>query len=187
MKSEKPTRSATPAWGSIAVLLALSVLFGLFILPRIRSSNSKLVGVPAPTFTLPVLDPAESGNRLALRDLRGKVVVLDFWASWCAPCREQIPIIERVVRRAESRGLVAVGVNTGDDRAAALAFLRSRAMSYASVFDATREVASAYGVTTLPTLIIIDRSGQIVAVRTSVVRQRELESLIESALATTSS
>ncbi|HMJ09852.1 MAG TPA: TlpA disulfide reductase family protein [Polyangiaceae bacterium] len=180
--NEKPTRSATPAWASIAVLLLSSVIFGLFILPRFRPSQAKLVGVPAPTFTLPVLDTEESGNRLALLDLKGKAVILDFWASWCRPCREQMAILDRLAEPLRKRGVVIVGVNTGDEREDALGFLRSRTLAYTSVFDETRHVTQAYDVEVLPTLVLIDRRGQIAAVRSSVVSQRELEELLEETL-----
>lgn len=182
MSSKKPTRSAQPAWASLAVVLAVSAFFGLVVLPRMRPARSKLVGVPAPTFTLPVLDATEPGNRLSLRDLRGKAIVLDFWASWCGPCRQQIPIIDRIARRFENRGLVVIGVNTGDELPQALSFLSSRSLAYASVFDEERHVTLAYDVKVLPTLILVDREGKIAAVRTSVVREPELEELVKSAL-----
>jgi thiol-disulfide isomerase/thioredoxin len=179
---EKPTQSGKPAWASLAVLIALSVVFGLFILPRFRASSSRLAGVPAPLFALPVLDAENSGNRLALRDLRGKAVILDFWASWCRPCREQMPIVERIAERFRDRGLVVVGVNTSDEEADARNFVQSRSMSYASVFDLAREASAAYGVQVLPTLVIIDRQGRIVDVRTSIVGEGELEDLAQKAL-----
>lgn len=182
MKPEKSTQSARPAWASLSVLIGLAVVFGLFVLPRFRPSRSELVGVPAPTFALPVLDETTPGNRLALRDLRGKAVVLDFWASWCGPCRQQTAIMDEIAKRFESRGLVVVGVNTGDERQDALDFLRSRSNSYASVFDETREVTLAYQVKVLPTLVIIDRQGRIRDIRTSVVREAELEKLVEEAI-----
>lgn len=178
----KLTRSATPAWASLAVLLLLSIVFGLFILPRFRPSGSKLVGIPAPAFTLPVIDAEESGNRLALVDLKGKAVILDFWASWCRPCRDQMGILDRMAEQLRGRGVVVVGVNTGDERPDALAFLRGRPIRYTSVFDATRQVTLAYDVDVLPTLVLIDREGRIAAVRSSVVSQRELEALLEDSL-----
>ncbi|HEY6560289.1 MAG TPA: TlpA disulfide reductase family protein [Polyangiaceae bacterium] len=180
--SSKPTRSATPAWASLAVLLLLSVLFGLFILPRFRPSDSRLVGIPAPAFTLPVLDVEESGNRLSLDDLQGKAVILDFWASWCRPCREQMGILDGMAERLRGQGVVIVGVNTGDGRPDALAFLRGRPVTYTSVFDATRQVTQAYDVDVLPTLVLIDRAGRIAAVRSSVVSRRELDALLEESL-----
>lgn len=181
-ESSKPIRSATPAWASLAVLLLLSVVFGLFILPRFRPSGSKLVGIPAPAFTLPVLDAEESGNRLSLDDLKGKAVILDFWASWCRPCREQMGILDSMAAGLRQQGVVIVGVNTGDERPDALAFLRGRPVTYTSVFDATREVTRAYDVDVLPTLVLIDREGRIASVRSSVMSQRELEALLDDAL-----
>ncbi len=119
---------------------------------------------------------------MRLSELRGKTVVLDFWASWCAPCRAQAPIIDKLARQHEKDGdLVVVGVNTSDEQEAAIQFARSHNLAYTMLYDEQNQVARAYSVTGLPTLIVVDRAGKIVAVRRSVVRQKELEQLVATA------
>ncbi len=108
-------------------------------------------------------------------------VVIDFWASWCAPCREQAPIVDDVARRYRGKGLIVVGIDTGDERDAAVRFAQSRGLSYAALFD-SGDVAAAYRVDGLPTLVVIDRNGRIVTTRRSVVRREDLEQLVEEAL-----
>jgi thiol-disulfide isomerase/thioredoxin len=109
-------------------------------------------------------------------------VIIDFWASWCAPCRAQAPIIDKLAREHESANdLVVVGVNTSDEHESALEFARSANLSYPMVYDEQNRVAAAYSVTGLPTLIVVDKAGKIVSVRRSVVRKSELEQLVERA------
>lgn len=177
----KSSKTADPRLGLKLVggLLILSLLVGYAVLPMLQPGRSRLVGVPAPEFTLPVIYNGEPGSRLSLGDLRGKTVVIDFWASWCAPCRAQAPIIDRVARAHESGDVVILGVSTsGDDWADAVSFARGHNLSYTSVFDRDGTVARAYGVRSLPTLVVVDADGQIAAVRTRVVKEREIEALI---------
>src|SRR4051812_24326348 len=101
-----------------ALVLGFSLFMGLFVLPYLgakTAEKSELVGKPAPDFLLPYVTPAERGQSQRLSDLQGHVVVLDFWASWCGPCREQTPVLERVARKLGERVLV-LGVGTSDER-----------------------------------------------------------------------
>jgi cytochrome c biogenesis protein CcmG, thiol:disulfide interchange protein DsbE len=166
----------------IAFVLAFVALVGFAVLPHFDPGRSRLVGLPAPEFTLPVMIGGEPGSRLSLGSLRGEVVVLDFWASWCAPCRAQAPLIDRVARRMQGKGVSIVGISTsGDDWGRAVRFAQSQDLSYETVFDAEGQVASAFGVDVLPTLVVLDRDGIIRAVRTRSVREDELVDLIEAA------
>lgn len=163
-------------------VLLFVIVLGVTVLPHFDPGRSRLVGLPAPEFTLPIMIGGEPGNRLALRDLRGDVVVLDFWASWCAPCRAQAPVIDKVARAYEGKDVSVVGVSTSnDDWGRAVRFAQSLDLQYPSVFDAEGRVAAAYKVQALPTLVVIDPSGNVSAVRTRSVREEELGSLIEEA------
>jgi thiol-disulfide isomerase/thioredoxin len=181
MTKLKETTNPKQAWVTLALVVGVTAFFLFVILPYMRP-KSPLEGAGAPDFALPVIHGGEPGNRIRLSDLRGKTVILDFWASWCAPCRAQAPIIDKLAREHEAADdLVVVGVNTSDEHEAALQFARSQNLSYPMVYDEQNRVAAAYKVTGLPTLIVVDKTGKIVTVRSSVVRKKELEELVERA------
>jgi thiol-disulfide isomerase/thioredoxin len=181
MTKAKASRSGL----TVALVLGGAVLFGLLALPRLGSDP--LVGAQPRDFALPRLSATgpggASGKPVRLSELAGKAVILDFWASWCGPCREQAPIVDRVAQSYAGRGLVALGVVTDDDPRAALRFLAEHPVRYPSVIDEQREAARAFGVQGLPTIVALDRAGRVVAVRRSLVRQAELAGIAEAALA----
>lgn len=166
----------------IGIVVLVVAVLGYTVLPLMDPARSKLLGEMAPDFTLPVMLNGEPGSRMSLSDLRGRVVVLDFWASWCAPCRAQAPVIDRVARGRDGKDVVFLGVSTsGDSWANAVDFAKSENLSYASVFDGESAVGNAYRIRTLPTVVIIDPEGTVRAVRSRVVRERELEAMIDDA------
>ncbi|HXF83681.1 MAG TPA: TlpA disulfide reductase family protein [bacterium] len=114
-------------------------------------------GPPAPDFRLRAFD----GRSIGLSDFAGRVVVLNFWASWCTPCKEEMPTLERVWREFRGRGVVVLGVNVLDDRRQAEAFLQAFGITYPNVFDPGQERMLAYRVTGLPTTVFIDRQRRI--------------------------
>ena len=176
----KPTKDVRQAWLLAAVALGLIFFFGLVVLPYIDPATGS--GQQAQDFSLEVIHGGEPGNRLRLHDLRGKVVVLDFWASWCKPCRAQSPIVDAVAKKFESDEVMVVGVNTGDTRRLAQAFLKEHPVSYASVIDEEGTTSRAFGVTTLPTIVVIDRQGRITYSAAKVVSARTLSELVTEAL-----
>ena len=118
---------------------------------------------------------------MRLSALAGKVVVLDFWASWCGPCKKQMPILDRVAQSYADTGVTFVGVSTDTDADAALEFLKATPVSYSSVLDLTGEVSRDFGVTGLPTLVIIDAEGKVTHNDARLVGERSLRDLIEAA------
>lgn len=133
-----------------------------------RAPASSLVGRPAPDFTLPVLagGPSGGGGRLSLHSLRGRPVVLNFWASWCAPCRAETPLLVRLSRTYGPRGVAFVGVDVEDDAADARRFIGQNHIGYTVVASADPKVTASYAVPGLPTTVFIDRSG--------VIRERQI-------------
>ena len=162
--------------------LAAGVLLAVALCPRFSASSNPRVGTPAPAFTLEVVHNGEAGARLDLSSLQGRPVILDFWATWCGPCRMEAPILERVAQRYKDRGLVVVGVNTADAPGRAGPVAAKLGLSYPIVFDAGKDVGDAYGVESLPTLVIVGRDGQVKAVRTGLVDEASLEALIAQSL-----
>jgi peroxiredoxin len=101
------------------------------------------------------------GQPIRMADLRGKVVIVDFWASWCEPCREEMPVLERLHRRYRERGLVVVGVSVDRTERNARAFLRRTRVSFPIIHDASHRIANRYSPPKMPSSYIIDRRGII--------------------------
>jgi thiol-disulfide isomerase/thioredoxin len=185
--TNKKPRASEASTGYLigGLVLAFSLFMGLFVLPNLgarKPESSPLVGSPAPDFLLPLVSPAERGKQLRLSDLQGKAVVLDFWASWCAPCRAQTPVLERVAKAVGNEKLRVVGVGTSDDRASITRFLDQKPMTYSSVFDDQGVASSLYHVQALPTVVVLGRDGTVKAVATGFIGDSELTRLVDDAL-----
>lgn len=165
------------SFSAATLVLGLAVLGGFTLLPRLARPFNALVGKPAPDFTLASIDPDGAGDRVTLSSLKGKAVILAFWASWCGPCRAEAPSLDRLSKRLADQNVVVLGVNTSDTKANAMQFARSAALSYPLVFDADSEVSGSYGVSSLPTIVIVDKDGKIAAVRSGLSDEGSLEEL----------
>jgi cytochrome c biogenesis protein CcmG/thiol:disulfide interchange protein DsbE len=160
-------RVAVPAVVVVAVVALLGLLvYGLVSKGDNRSiddavKQGKAVAAPGLTRSLPVLDA--SGTR-SLASYRGKVVVLNFWASWCAPCKSETPLLERLQRQIAPRGGTVLGVNYRDTTGDANAFTRHYGLTYPSLRDVDGDMAQDYGTRALPETFVIDRQGKVTAV-----------------------
>jgi peroxiredoxin len=110
---------------------------------------------PTPSFTLP--DP--DGKKISLKDFRGKLVMLNFWATWCAPCREEMPTMERLYQEFKNKGFVILAVNVKDQKKDALAFIKELKLTFPVVFDPDGEVGLRYGAWGLPATYLIGPKG----------------------------
>jgi len=175
-------QASRPVWFNTGLVLLAAALFGLLVLPRL--TPDPLVGKQATDFLLPRLEPAGglSSEKVRLSGLEGKAVILDFWASWCIPCRAQAPVVDAVAKAHGSRGLMALGVVSGDSPEDAAAFLASHPVAYGSVVDEQGEAARAFDVRGLPTLVALDKTGNVVARRSGFVSEKELTGIAEAAL-----
>jgi peroxiredoxin len=114
------------------------------------------VGEEAPNFQLRDL----AGNMVTLSQLRGKVVLLNFWATWCGPCRFEMPVLERLQKEFRKAGLVVFGVND-EEPGTALNYLKRNRITFKSLVDSEQKVSILYQVRAIPTVIIVDREGKI--------------------------
>lgn len=167
------------AFAGALVLLPVALLaHGLTANPR--AIPSPLVGRTAPDFALPRLDAGE----VRLADLRGRVVVVNFWASWCVPCREEAAALERAWQGYRDAGVVMIGINIQDGEAAARLFVAQTRPTYANVVDAGGATSIAYGIYGVPETFIIDRDGRISARQVGAVTDMMLAQRLEALVRT---
>ena len=124
------------------------------------SSGRAELGNSAPDFTLPDLD----GNTVRLSDFRGKVVFLNFWATWCPPCRAEMPDIEKVHQKYKDQDVVVLGIDLRENASTVRAFVEGGGYTWAFLLDTTGEVGSMYRVSAIPTSYFVDKKGVIRAV-----------------------
>ena len=133
-------------------ILTLACLFTTSV-----SVQAASVSGPAPNFTLKSLD----GENVKLSELRGKVVLLNFWASWCGPCREEMPLLNKIHNKYEPLGFTILGVNVEEQSDAAKNFIAQRPVDFPILLDSSNEVSKMYDVVAMPTTVLIDRDGNM--------------------------
>lgn len=112
---------------------------------------------PAPGFTL----KSNSGGNVKLSELRGQVVMVNFWASWCGPCRQEMPLLDALHQRYRNLGFTVLGVNVEEDPAAARDLLEDVPVTFPILFDSKNQVSEAYEVDAMPSTVIVDRDGNV--------------------------
>ncbi len=117
----------------------------------------------APAFELDRIDPA--GGTLSLASLRGKPTIVNFWASWCIPCKDEAPALQRTYEKYRSQGLTVVGVDAQDFRTDARRFLKRFGLTYPIVYDGKGSTLGKWGVTGFPETFFVDRNGHLVGER----------------------
>lgn len=115
------------------------------------------VSGPAPDFTL----AARDGSAVTLSDLKGQVVMINFWATWCGPCRKEMPLLEQLHARYESLGFTLLGVNVEEDSRLADQFLKETPVTFPILLDPENGVSKLYKVSAMPSTVLVDRSGNL--------------------------
>ncbi len=146
-----------PRWVQLAVFVLVIGLLGFFAIGlRARGESQPGTG-PAPDFSLSTFD----GRTITLAGLRGQVVVVNFWASWCAPCRDEAAFLEKTWRAYKDRGVVFVGVDYVDSEAPALAYLKEFNITYPNGPDIGTEISQRYRIKGVPETYFIGRDGNL--------------------------
>jgi len=129
-------------------------LITLFLTGCYSGTHPPHIGSPAPDFTV-----QDADRKVSLKDLRGQVVVLNFWASWCPPCVEETPSLVQLQKRLKDKGITVVGVSWDSDDEAYHQFLKAHKIDFLTVRDADQKSSSLYGTVKIPETYIIDRKG----------------------------
>ena len=136
------------------------------------------VGELAPDFTLIDLE----GNQVSLSDFRGKTVFVNFWATWCPPCRAEMPEIEAVYQEYKDKGVVVIGVDIREAEEEVRQYVQQGGYSWTFVLDTTGEVTTNYRITAIPTSLFIDREGIIRAMKVGAMTKRAMETKLAEAM-----
>lgn len=130
--------------------------------PEIGATGPKkqdVIGKPAPPFRVQSID----GVTYDSAELRGKAVLLDFWATWCAPCRKDMPVVERLYGEFKDRGLIVIGLNVGEEREVVEKFVKQNKPAYPIALTSDSPVVAAFEVNAFPTYVLIGADGSILA------------------------
>ncbi|MCA9887600.1 MAG: TlpA family protein disulfide reductase [Anaerolineae bacterium] len=177
---EKRKRGGSPSLGTIVLLVGIIVAGVVFALQLSRQGETQPTSGPAPQFNFTTFD----GQEMSLADLRGKVVVLNFWASWCAPCRDEAPELENAWLEYQAQGadVVFLGVAYADNGPRSLEYIDEFDISYLNAPDLGTEISEMYHIQGVPETFIIDKDGNIARFLFAGVTEAQLSQIIDGLL-----
>ncbi len=171
----------------LACVGLLALLGSQILVPAQSQTNagiSPLIGHPAPDFTLAALS-SQSTPAVHLASLKGKPVMLDFWASWCVPCQHEAPLLQTTWQRVQGQGVVFLGIDFQDDHTQGLNFLHTYGITYPNVVDDSGSTAINYGVTGVPETFFLNRQGVIVSKVIGELTEQTMQSNLQGILRST--
>ena len=130
---------------------------GMLLICFLGTAGASPVSGPAPDFTLKSL----GGKNLKLSEMAGNVVLINFWASWCGPCREEMPLLNAMHKKYEPLGFTVLGVNVEEQADNARGFLRDFPVDFPVLLDSSNQVSKLYNVVAMPTTVVVDRDGNL--------------------------
>jgi cytochrome c biogenesis protein CcmG/thiol:disulfide interchange protein DsbE len=170
---------------NIGIIVGMLLLVGFLAVVALNLQNvesTQLQGRQAPDFTLSLFDQYEQ-DQIALADLRGQVVLVNFWASWCVECYKEAPLLEQAWRDYKSQGVVFLGVDYLDTEKEGLAYMAQYGITYPSGPDIGDKISKAYAITGVPETFLIDKDGNIVHVQIGPISEAQLYGLLDRLVA----
>ncbi|MBN8636589.1 MAG: redoxin domain-containing protein [Anaerolineae bacterium] len=178
-KKRKTQRTEPGNSPLILIVLGVGILIvGLLAVSTSMNTATGRVG-SAPDFTATTL----TGETVRLSDYRGQIVMLNFWATWCPPCRAEMPAIERAYERFSEQGVMVLAINNGETSAEIAPFATTLGLRFPVVLDTDRRLQTAFGMTGYPTSLFIGRDGEIYATHTGGLSSSQLTNYLETGLA----
>lgn len=171
--------------GALAAIGAVAAVFVIALNLVSQQGARPVPGTPAPDFTLSLYDEYRAGlpETIKLSDLRGKVVVMNFWASWCVECRKEADALEAIHQKYKDRGVVMLGVDYLDTEPPALAYLQEFGINYANGLDVQQRIAKSFRITGVPETFFIDEAGIVREVLIQPLSEAQLSASIDRLLA----
>lgn len=176
--TQPQSKHASISLGTIVLFFGLALVSVVVLLALIRQQRTQPTSGPAPDFTLTTL----SGDTLKLSDFRGSVVVVNFWASWCAPCRIEAPELQAAYDAYKDRGVVFIGVAWSDLEKPAREYLLQYGITYINGLDLGTRISELYAITGVPETFIVDANGNVVQFFYAQLTRDQLGSAIDRAL-----
>jgi cytochrome c biogenesis protein CcmG/thiol:disulfide interchange protein DsbE len=180
LEPSERTKRGRPSLTAIALIIGAMVVVIMLGISLARAGQTQPASGPAPNFTLGTFD----GDLFSLADQRGKVVIVNFWASWCVPCREEAPILQDVWERYRDRDVVMVGVDYLDVERDALAFIEEFGITYPNGLDMGKAISKRYRIKGVPETFIVDQKGDIVEFYVGPAKEGQLDAILEPLLGT---
>ncbi len=140
---------------------------GILVLAFFATTSSAAVqeNTLAPDFAL----KSRAGTNVRLSELRGQVVMINFWATWCGPCRQEMPLLEKLYKRYKKLGFTLLGVNVEENSRPAINYLKDVSVSFPILFDTRNVVSKLYQVSGMPSTVVVDRDGKLRFIHTGYV------------------
>jgi cytochrome c biogenesis protein CcmG/thiol:disulfide interchange protein DsbE len=171
---------------TLFMIIGMVLLLGLFAVMAVnlqRVESVDLQGRPAPAFTLPLFPELFEEESIALADLRGQVVVVNFWASWCVECYKEAALLEQAWQDHKDQGVMFIGVDHLDTDTEGLAYMAKYGITYPSGPDIGDKISQTYAITGVPETFFIDKDGNIAHVQIGPINRADLYGLIAKLLA----
>jgi cytochrome c biogenesis protein CcmG/thiol:disulfide interchange protein DsbE len=178
------TKTSSVVWRVAALLVVVGLVIAMGLQLSARNASRPTSG-PAPDFAMPFYAGYDGGlgrPQVRLADLRGQVVLVNFWASWCVPCRDEQPVLEKVWQQYRDKGVVFLGIDYVDTEPAALQYLKDFGVTYPNGPDLGTKISPKYHITGVPESFLVDRTGKIVWVKISPIAEAELTTQLNAAL-----